>query len=140
MILRTLSRKLSPPSSSPLSGSIYRTRIIGLMRNIRWHNWAVFTLLALLIFGPLLARGYILTLDLSWGPHLGPVTLADNGWALHQLLSGLVRIFPSWVVEKLLLLSIFILAGVGASKVIAGTAPGPAAIIGGILYCVNPFT
>jgi len=43
------------------------------MRKKNWQTWGFFTLLAALIMGPLLAHGYVLTLDLG-----GDRTLASQ--------------------------------------------------------------
>ncbi len=110
------------------------------MQNHRLFSWVIFTGLAVLIMGPLLLPGYILTLDLSWGPHLGNISVSENGWALHQTLVVLTHIFPSWLIEKFVLISLFIIAGVGLQWLSARTSPGWPSYIGGALYVANPFT
>jgi hypothetical protein len=84
----------------------------------RHHVWLEYGLLALLILGPLLLPGYILTLDMIWTPH-------TPGGMLSQ---------------KLILLGIFIFAGVGAHKLAQDRVGQWPAYIAGLLYAVNPFT
>jgi hypothetical protein len=110
------------------------------MHERRGFSWAFYTLVALAIFAPLLAPGYILTLDLSWGPHIGAASVKDNGWALHELIFGLSRVLPSQVVEKLVLLIIFVLAGVGAHRLASRRYPAWPAVAAGMVFVVNPFT
>jgi hypothetical protein len=105
-----------------------------------WWPWAFFIGLTLAILGPLLAPGYILTLDLSWTPHLPAPSLTSNTALLWWALRGLAGIIPSWVVEKLLLITIFVTAGIGMYRLAAERAPGWPAYISGTLYVVNPFT
>jgi hypothetical protein len=85
--------------------------------------------LALTILAPLLLPGYILTLDMVWTPHT-----PGGMWG-----------------QKLLLLAIFVLAGVGAHKLVRErfsgdrpkAAPGPTATwpayLAGLIYMINPF-
>jgi len=105
-----------------------------------WQTWGFFTLLAGLILGPLLARGYILTLDLGWGPHFAVSNVEDNGYLLTLSLAGLTHVIPSWLVEKLVLASIFVLVGVGMQKFASRNAPGWPSFAAGTIYVINPFT
>lgn len=67
---------------------------------------------ALLFCIPLLLPGYILTLDMVFAPHiLPPIAMIDvyrNGWVIRWLLHVLSLIFSGWLVQKLLLLTLFL--------------------------------
>ncbi len=110
------------------------------MKLSRIIPWAVFTGVAALILGPLLAPGYVLTLDLSWGPHLPLPDWSNNSEPLVASVWLLGRVLPAWVVEKLVLLGIFTLAGVGLWRLARREVQGWPAYAAGALYMVNPFT
>ena len=103
--------------------------------------WLEFTFLALLIMGPLLLPGYVQTLDMTWGPHLSVPSWHDNTWLFYTVIKAFSVIITSQITEKLLLLGIFIMAGVGAYRL---TAEHPAmgragSYAAGIFYLFNPF-
>lgn len=110
------------------------------MHNRFWTSWLFFTGLAALILGPLLGPGYVLTLDLSWGPHFAPPDFSNNDGLLLLALQVLGAILPSWVVEKLVLVLIFVLAGVGLQRLASRANPGWPSFVAGVLFVVNPFT
>ena len=81
--------------------------------------------LALLIMGPLLSEGLILTLDMVFGPKAPSPTDLLYGFQapvlgaklLPQLLiSGASVLAPMWLVQKLILVAIFVIAGAGAHR------------------------
>jgi hypothetical protein len=84
----------------------------------RLRPWLEYAALAVLIMGPLLLPGYILTLDMVWTPH------TPGGW----------------LEQKILLLGIFIMAGVGAHKLVAKRMGQGAAYVAGLIFVINPFT
>ena len=102
--------------------------------------WLIFLVLALIVLGPLMLPGYILTVDLSWGPHLPVADWTSNTAPLVALLGLLQSLIPSWVVEKIMLLSLFTLAGVGMWRLASSPGGGWPAYVAGALYMVNPFT
>jgi hypothetical protein len=80
---------------------------------------------------------------MAWGPNIPQVSFGDNTWFLHIVLSGFAHAVPGWVVQKLLLLSVFFLAGLGAHRLtelspVVGKYPR-AAYVAGMLYVFNPF-
>jgi hypothetical protein len=109
-------------------------------RHPNLHLWLHYTLLAALILGPLLLPGYVLTFDMSWTPHLPVASVGDNSWPFFAFLKALNIVIPSMALQKLLLLGLFVMAGVGAHKLARPPAGQWAAYLAGILYAVNPFT
>jgi len=113
---------------------------------------AFFAVLSLLILGPLLTPGYILTLDSPiafnqdpWA-HLAGLTsistsvfgATDNSAPLSLILRFFDLFLPGWLVQKALLLLIFFLAGWGASRL--PMLEGLGRYYCGVFYAVNPFT
>jgi hypothetical protein len=128
---------------------------------LRPHAWPALTglLLGLLALGPALASGFVLSYDMVFVPH-PPVGYADLGYdggppraVPSDLVVALVaKIIPADVVQKLILIAIFVLACAGAAALLAarwprasgdqerlGTPPLPALLAAGICYAWNPF-
>jgi hypothetical protein len=104
-------------------------------------GWLGYGALGLLILGPLLWPGYILTLDMSWTPHLSVRANDDNAKLFYEMIRGLSTLIPSMLLQKLLLCVTFALTGMGAYKLIREQlAYYPAAYLAGLVYVVNPFT
>jgi len=97
----------------------------------------------LIALGPSLAPGFILRYDLVFVPHLalsdrtlgvdGSVPRAVPNDFVVALLSHLA---PGWVVEKVLLLAVFVLAGAGVGALLRSRL-GAAA--GALVACWNPY-
>lgn len=103
-----------------------------------------YLLLSLLIVGPLLAPGYVLTMDMVFTPQLRLPPHVDNTWLLYAILHALDWVLPADVVQKLVLLVGLLLAGVGAHRLLLAIGKGQAywrwaVYVGGVLYVVNPF-
>ncbi|HVQ44199.1 MAG TPA: hypothetical protein VMT30_04515 [Candidatus Saccharimonadia bacterium] len=107
---------------------------------IRARPWLVFLGLALIVLGPLLLPGYVLTVDLSWGPHMAASDMLSNTAPLWWLIRALSVVLPGWVVEKLVLVGLPVLTGVGMWRLAARRSPGWSAYAAGLMYVVNPFT
>jgi hypothetical protein len=112
---------------------------------IRLLPLLVYSVGALLVLGPALGPGYLLTLDMVFAPsmHSGDqfYGLTPNTWAsLPYLLviQGATTLFPSWLVQKFVLFLALMLAGLGAHRLIPFGQL--ASYYGGFLYMVNPFT
>jgi len=109
------------------------------------HFHIIFYLaLSLVILGTLLKSGYVLSLDMVFGPSqkpdlygLGGPVLGGGIWlsSLIQLCSSVV---PTWVTQKLFLLLIFFLSGVSAYSLVETRSEVPR-YLAGILYMINPF-
>lgn len=122
---------------------------VGLLRICRVDlgAYAWFSILALLVAGPLLAPGHLLLLDFPSGPRfphidLFPPSRPDplaNGLpllALHALLRDVQELLP----EKAFLLAPIVLGGIGLYRALRRLGTGAiAATYGGMLYAVNPF-
>ncbi|HSW80636.1 MAG TPA: hypothetical protein VLG47_07705 [Candidatus Saccharimonadales bacterium] len=126
-------------------------------RYARFLPWGIYSLLALLILGPLLQRGFVFALDMVFTPTLRMPTAVTSSYILRVLLHYLNFIFPGDVIEKILLFAILLLAGVGMHKLVQGlgvsvqgsrksqkTRPFPLNAIplyfAGAIYMINPFT
>ncbi len=103
--------------------------------------------LALLIMGPLLSKGFILTLDMVFGPVAPSPTDLLLGFKApvlgaklvpQLLIGGAGAIIPMWLVQKSILLAIFAIAGVGAHR-LPFLRFEAARYFAGILYVINPF-
>jgi len=105
----------------------------------------LYALLSVAILGPLLSPGYVLTLDMAFGPGMDFTprlygldewwpSICAPLWLLLQLATDLV---PAWLVEKAILFLILFLAGLGAHRLLPGNGPGK--YFSGLLYMINPF-
>lgn len=108
--------------------------------------WLEYALLSLIILFPLLASGYVLTLDLVFTPHQAWPTELTNTYPLQVLLWVLYHVFPGDIVEKIVLFAILLLSGVGMHLLFRYVIQGMvsesgnvAAYFAGMLYVINPF-
>jgi len=111
-----------------------------ILQNHDLWPWLIFALISLFIIGPLLSRGYILTLDHTFTPtiHKSVGTVGSYLYIWHYFLWLLNHIIPSWLIEKIWLFLIFFLAGVGAYQ-LAPIKSILAKTFAGLLYIFNPF-
>lgn len=72
-----------------------------------------FGLVSLVILGPLLLPGYVLSLDMLWTPELPQPDWNDSRAFVTALIYVLGLLLPSMIVQKIVLFSIFWLAGYG---------------------------
>lgn len=99
----------------------------------------------LLITGPLLLPGYILTLDMVFTPTLPmPDSVASN-YLFRAGLHYLSLVMPSDVLQKLLLLSVLLLSCIGMHRLIKSLDPaakgeGWGIYAASIFFMANPFT
>jgi hypothetical protein len=103
-----------------------------LAARLRPHAWPALAglVLGLLALGPALARGFVLSYDMVFVPH-PPVGYADIGYGggpPRSVPSDLVvalaaKIVPADVVQKLILIAIFVLACAGAAALITARWP-----------------
>lgn len=108
----------------------------------------VYALLALIIIGPLLKIGYVMTLDMAWVPNLKLTPLSNNTFPLYVVMVALAKITSSMFVQKLILLLIIWLSGYGMHCLARAALQAKksqersvtiAAYFAGLLYAVNPF-
>jgi hypothetical protein len=112
-------------------------------------TYSPYLLLTAAIMLPLLRPGYILTLDLVFTPHLRAPASLSNDWLWQNLLHYLNFVAPSQLIEKCVLLSIPLLAGIGMHRLVAYIKPSGkqpelswywATYVAGLFYAANPFT
>ncbi|MFC2122452.1 DUF6541 family protein [Bacteroidota bacterium] len=110
-----------------------------------WIPYLVYALLALAILGPLLRMGYIFAIDMLFTPRMdfsiqyyGLWESINTRLPLNLLIQLIDDLIPIWIVQKILLLGAFFLAGVGAHRLLPGGGVG--SYFAGIFYMVNPFT
>jgi hypothetical protein len=110
--------------------------------------WLWFSVLAIVVAGPLLGEGYLLLLDWPSGPELPRVPLlplpssGDVGNATPFLaILGLLRSIQAYLPDKVLLVAPIILGGVGLFRLVRSRfrVGSAAAAYGATLYVFNPF-
>ncbi len=104
---------------------------------------SAFLIVTMVIFLPFIKPGYIQTIDMAWGPRIPLPAVSDNSYIFVGILHVLSLVVGSMVVQKLLLLGIFVVAGYGAHRLcklspLLANIPA-AAWLGGIFYIFNPF-
>lgn len=100
-------------------------------------------LAALVILGPTLTPGFQLGYDMVFVPDLGfgERTLGVDGAVPRAVPNDLVvavlsTVLPGWLLQKLLLVTVFVAAGAGAGALLPGRA---AAVAGALVACWNPW-
>ena len=111
----------------------------------RWLPLAVYALMALLFLGPALRPGYLLTLDMVFAPEM---IFEDQFFGLRSgtgasspylmVLQGASHLIPGWLVQKIILVLTFTLAGLGTHRLVPFGRV--ASYYAGFLYMLNPFT
>lgn len=112
-----------------------------------WKPTLFYAGVALLVLWPLLAPGYILTLDMVFAPKLALPETVTSSYLLHAGLHLLNMVIPSDVIQKIMLFAILILSGLGMHwlmrflqlRDISTTTVQWAAYASGLLYMINPF-
>lgn len=118
------------------------------MRTLK--TYAPYLVLTVVIMLPLLAPGYILTLDAVFVPHVAAPSGAGNDYIWQLFLHLLSIVVPSQIIEKVIFMSIVLMTAIGmhqlvgwlrakirADKTLARSLPAYAA---GVLFAVNPYT
>lgn len=94
---------------------------------------------ALLIFLPVLGPGYVLIEDMVFTPYPPPLTPGDTFLPLFAIFHVVATILPMWLIQKVLLLGIIVVAGCGAYHLAeCNGARGWTRHYAGLLYTVNP--
>lgn len=107
---------------------------------------AYFLTLALVVLPPLLSPGYVLSLDMVFGPNADYVDylfrtkgpMYYGRLPLLVLLDALSMAVADWVIQKLLLLALVTACGVGMYRAVPATSV-TARLFAGTVYAVNPF-
>jgi hypothetical protein len=113
-----------------------------------WQPAGVFAGLALLIMAPLLKPGFVFALDMVPTPVWRLPEQVTSSYLFYALMHGLNFVIPADVLQKLLLLGIFLAAGLGMYGLARQLQkPGLAVInqelgayFSGVFYVINPYT
>src|SRR6476659_7363991 len=104
-----------------------------------------YLVLSLLVLGPLLLPGFVLTMDMVFTPVLRMPDHVDNTWLFYVLLHVLNFVLPADVIEKTMLLAALMLSGIGAHRILRLLRPSGekyvtlAIYIASAFYIINPF-
>ncbi len=104
-----------------------------------------YVLFSLLVLGPLLLPGFVLSMDMVFTPVLRMPNHVDNTWLFYSLLHVLNLVLPADFIQKAMLLLILLLSGVGAHRFLNVLRPssekffGMAIYIAAAFYMINPF-
>ena len=107
--------------------------------------YAPYIFLSLIVLGPLLLPGFVLTMDMVFTPVLRLPDHVDNTWAFYALLHVLNIVLPADFIQKIVLLAILLLSSAGAHRLLVQLRPSGekywllAVYIGATLYMINPF-
>ena len=94
-----------------------------------------------MILFSLLSNMFILTFDMSWGPHYPQSSIESNLYLIHKFIYY-IGLLSGWLPQKLILFSIFFIAGYGAFSFVQKVAKPQSSLIthfAGVLYIFNPF-
>ena len=101
----------------------------------------LFFILAIIISGPMLLPGYILTLDMFFTPTLR-IDFYDGFYTTAPLvytLKAFNLFLPGWIIQKMVIVSIFFLPGFFAYRYLAVSNKVCVRYWVGFFYVVNPF-
>ncbi|MEK7153593.1 MAG: hypothetical protein AAB834_06590, partial [Patescibacteria group bacterium] len=128
---------------------------INLKKAIAWLRlhaskpYGVYSLIALAILLPMLRPGYIFALDMAFAPVIRLPEEVTSSYLFYTVLHALNILIPSQVLQKGMLFSILLLAGLGMHALMRHFQIGQrtdsdyaawSAYISGTLYMINPFT
>lgn len=126
----------SRESARPASGA---TTAGGRSRAVSWAPVLVSLGLSLLVLGPALGPGTVLAYDLAWSPdaRLTPFSLGTDTPAPRAVPSDAAGVLLGWVVggavaQKLVLLGLLVLAGLGAAALLRHWRPAAGALAGSV--------
>lgn len=107
-----------------------------------------YLIISISILGFTLTPGYILALDMIFTPEVTLSTTTNPSYLFYLLLKIFSFVLPVWLLQKIILLATFTLAGIGAHKLVQYVMQGKKTAaygswpyyFAGILYTINPFT
>lgn len=112
--------------------------------NGKWKVFGVYTLVTLIVMLPLLRPGFILTLDMIFTPNLPMPESVTSSYLFRTLLHHLNTVIPSDILQKLILISILLLSGIGMHRLVKSLGSAVKGNWGvfaaGIFFMINPFT
>ena len=98
---------------------------------------------AIIVLGPTVQRGFVLTYDMVFVPHMSVTTTT---WGMDGsvpravptdlLVALLGHLLPGDIVQKVLFVTVFVLGGAGAARLVRGA---PAAVASAAVYVWNPW-
>lgn len=114
----------------------------------QWRVVLVYSLVSLVLLWPLLAPGFILTLDMVFTPQLAMPGTVTSSYLFKAGLHALSLVLPGDLIQKAVLFAILTLSGIGMHRLTCQLQPEGtsvwvvswAAYASGLLYTVNPFT
>lgn len=102
-------------------------------------------LLTVVVLGPALAPGYVLTYDMVFTPRqyllpdsLGVGSAAPRAVPVDAVMALLTAVIPGELIQKVVLIGILFCAGLGASRLLAG-APLEVRLVAATVYMWNPY-
>jgi hypothetical protein len=116
---------------------------------------SIYSLVALTVLWPLLAPGFILTLDMVFTPQIRLPEAGRSSYLFYAVLHAFNLVLPSEILQKVMLFLILFLSGLGMHRLYLYTmqdektqtkGAAPAWLtrwppyIAGVLYMINPFT
>lgn len=111
----------------------------------RWAPWGLGVALALLMWAPVLGRGYVLAYDMVFVPHpaLDSRSLGVEGGVPRAvpgdfLVAAATHVVPGWLLQQLLLVGLVVLGCVGAWRM-SPARTVPAAGATAVLWTWNPY-
>src|SRR4051812_1984150 len=125
--------KFGPPSFK-------RDRYYMILR--RWRNEIAAAALAVVVLGPMLLPGYILTLDMVFAPSFHfSFSAGDfiNSAPLWLLLQYLYIFLPGWVVQKLMLVVLFFSIPYLSLRFLPVPQRFSTRLFAALVYTLNPF-
>lgn len=125
-------------------------RIVNRIRSLPVRPLCIFFVLSLAILFPLLGRGYVLTLDMSFAPGSQLVDSTRSSYLFYFVIDLLGNLIPLDIIQKVILLSIFSVSGYGMYQFVQTFRQAiddrispkdwdAGAYFAGILYIFNPF-
>ncbi len=103
-----------------------------------------YSLVALAVLLPMLAPGFIFTLDFVFAPDLPMPSGVTSSYLFHAMLHLLNFVLPGDVIQKILLFAILLTSAIGMHKLIRSISPaknwGIGVYIASIFFTINPFT
>lgn len=121
--LQDKSNKLKGENAKPLLSPL------NFKLSTRLRSVAVFAVLAVVIMGPMLLPGYILTLDMIFTPTIAAPESINNTLVFEWLMHLLNFVLPSQLLQKLLILGILVLCGYGMHRLVSSSFTTKKAIV-----------
>lgn len=120
---------------------------LNLKRLLTVRPYLGYLLVSLAVLLPLLGPGYVLTLDMVFAPTIPVPPTSAQSFPFYGVLWLLNTVFPTDLLQKLMLAAIIVLSGWGIHRLVARAKPADSTVnwsavcySAGLLYICNPFT